>query len=97
MLTPNQFQNLHQAARPANNGQSDFVPLLLQHGDERGVAHAHRREAIHRHDHVPTLQSSVIISRSSQDDGFNEERLIGVVFFISANDTEAPAPQVASA
>lgn len=54
MLTRNQFRNLHQAARPANNGQSDFVPLLLQHGDERGVAHAHRREAVHRHDHVPT-------------------------------------------
>lgn len=97
MLTRNQFRNLHQAARPANDGQSDFVPLLLQHGDERGVAHAHRREAVHRHDHVPTLQSSVVISRSSQDDGFDEERLIGVVFFISADDTKAPAAQGASA
>lgn len=27
------FQNLYKAARPTNNGQSDFVPLLLQHGN----------------------------------------------------------------
>lgn len=90
------FQDLHKAARPTNNCQGDFVPLFLQHGHQCRVAHAHSGQAVHGHDHVSTLQSSIIVSRGSQDNGFNEERLVGVVLLIATNDTESPASQVAS-
>lgn len=52
--TQKQLPHLHQAARPANDSQRDFVPLFLQHGHQRRVAHAHRGQAVHRHDHVAT-------------------------------------------
>lgn len=45
---------LYQAARPGDDGECHTAALLLQHGHQRRVAHACRREAIDRHDHITT-------------------------------------------
>lgn len=42
------------------------------------------------------LEAAIIVCRRSKDNGLDEECLVAMVFLVSPDDAEAPAPRVTS-